>query len=149
MKSKTRILPKTAARMCAVQAIYMCAVMEDFSKENIIQSLKYLEVTIADKHLGLGVKPKLKYAEEIITAAIPKLSDIDKQIEISLTKGWTLKKLGHLLLALLRTAITEILILKSAPPKVIINEYLTITRAFFEGEEVKFVNALLDKLSKQ
>ena len=34
------------------------------------------------------------------------------------------------------------------PVKVVINEYIEISKSFFEGDEPNFINGILDKISK-
>jgi N utilization substance protein B len=37
---------------------------------------------------------------------------------------------------------------KDVPPKVAINEYVTVARAFYEGDEPGITNAVLDRIAR-
>jgi N utilization substance protein B len=39
--------------------------------------------------------------------------------------------------------------LPDIPPRVIISEYIEVARAFFEGDEPKLVNGVLDQLARK
>ena len=45
-------------------------------------------------------------------------------------------------------AAIELIARADVPAKVVIDEYLDITHAFFQGDEPGFVNAALDKLAR-
>ena len=49
--------------------------------------------------------------------------------------------------AILRAGVYELVARREVPAKVVIDEYLDITHAFFEGEEPGFVNGLLDRVA--
>jgi N utilization substance protein B len=46
-------------------------------------------------------------------------------------------------------AMFELIALKDVPGKVVIDEYLDVSHAFFSGDEPSFVNAALDKLARR
>jgi len=50
---------------------------------------------------------------------------------------------------ILRAGAFEILERKDVPVAVIVTEYVEIARAFFENDEPKLVNAVLDRIAKQ
>ena len=50
--------------------------------------------------------------------------------------------------AILRAGAYELRRCKDIPAKVILNEYVEIARAFFDGDEPGVVNAVLDRLGK-
>jgi N utilization substance protein B len=60
-----------------------------------------------------------------------------------------MERLGPVLRAILRSAIFELLAGTDVPAKVVINEYVDLTRAFFEGNEPGFVNGVLDRLAHE
>ncbi|MBN9579319.1 MAG: N utilization substance protein B, partial [Alphaproteobacteria bacterium] len=43
----------------------------------------------------------------------------------------------------------EFIARKDVPAKVVIDEYVDIAHAFFEGEEPSFVNAALDRIARR
>jgi N utilization substance protein B len=51
--------------------------------------------------------------------------------------------------AILRSGTFELIERKDVPIAVIVNEYVEIAQAFFEEEEPRLVNAVLDRIAKQ
>ena len=74
---------------------------------------------------------------------------IDPVVRGALQEDWPLSRLDSTLRAILRAGTFEILERKDVPIPVIVTEYVEIAQAFFEGEEPKIVNAVLDRIAKQ
>lgn len=74
---------------------------------------------------------------------------IDPMIDSSLLEGWPVHRIDSTLRAILRGSTFELLHKKDIPAKVIITEYVDIARAFFEGDEARIVNAVLDNIAHQ
>ena len=51
--------------------------------------------------------------------------------------------------AIIRAGAYEIMFKENVPAKVAINEYVNVASAFFDGEEQKFANAVLNNLARQ
>ena len=66
-----------------------------------------------------------------------------------LADGWRLNRVDSILRAILRAGAYEMLMRKDVPPRVVITEYVDLAHAFFEGEEPKVVNGILDKLGHE
>ncbi|RLC33560.1 transcription antitermination factor NusB [Candidatus Shapirobacteria bacterium] len=81
-------------------------------------------------------KPKL------IFKITPKLPKIDKIIAKSAPK-WPLTQINKVDLAILRTAIWELLYKKKIPTKVIINEAIEIAKQFSAQSSASFINGVL------
>ena len=73
--------------------------------------------------------------------------DIDLNIKDNLI-GWSLSRIDSVSRAILRSALYELRECIDIPVKVIINEYIEISKSFFEGDEPNFINGILDKISK-
>jgi N utilization substance protein B len=66
-----------------------------------------------------------------------------------LAVGWRLSRVDSILRAILRAAAFELVARKDVPARVILDEYVEISHAFFGGDEPAFVNAALDKLARR
>lgn len=67
----------------------------------------------------------------------------------ALVARWPIDRIDPVLRALFRAAGAELLD-QATPPKVVINEFVDIARAFFpDGREPKFVNAVLDHMARE
>jgi transcription antitermination protein NusB len=74
---------------------------------------------------------------------------LDPLIGAALQDDWALSRLDSTVRAILRAGTFELLERKDVPIPVIVTEYVEIAKAFFEGEEPKLVNAVLDRIAKQ
>ena len=74
---------------------------------------------------------------------------IDPILHEILRDDWPLKSLDATLRALLRSAAYELEHCVNIDSKVIINEYMEIAKAFFEGDEPSMANGVLDNLSRK
>jgi N utilization substance protein B len=70
-------------------------------------------------------------------------------IRSGLTEDWPLSRLDATLRAILRAGAWELSAKKDVPVAVVVNEYVDVARAFFDGEEPKIVNAVLDRLARK
>jgi N utilization substance protein B len=74
---------------------------------------------------------------------------IDQLTDRGLVAKWPIDRIDPVLRALFRAAGAE-LTQMDTPPKVAINEYVDVAKAFFpEGKEPKFVNAVLDHMARE
>lgn len=155
MNDKTSTLKYTNARLLAVQAIYM----SEFSDENIdrITSRFVLgEVggqVIVEREKGkeevIDIQSAdLKLFTKIMKEYVDKKESIDETIAASLTGEMTLDRLEMILKCILRAGIAEFYANPKLDAPIIINEYTDIARSFFDGPEVKMVNAILDRFGK-
>ena len=76
-------------------------------------------------------------------------TDIDPLVDAKLAGGWRLNRLDSILRATLRAGAFELLERRDIPARVIISEYVDVAKEFFNGEEPKVVNGVLDKLARE
>ncbi len=74
---------------------------------------------------------------------------LDPLLHQQLSAEWSLSRLDSILRAILRAASWELINRKDVPVAVVVNEYVDIAKAFFEGDEPKLVNAVLDSMAKK
>jgi N utilization substance protein B len=75
--------------------------------------------------------------------------EIDRSISGTLAANWTLARIDSILRAILRAGLFELVARRDVPAKVVIDEYVAVTRAFFGGDEPGFVNGVLDTLARK
>jgi len=63
-----------------------------------------------------------------------------------LKEGWPLRRIDPIWRALFRASGFELLKLDT-PRKVIFNEYVEVAKAFFDGDEPKLANAVLEAIA--
>ena len=74
---------------------------------------------------------------------------VDPVIRQALTEDWPLSRLDSTLRAILRAGVYELTEARDVPVAVIVTEYVDIAKAFYEDEEPKLVNAVLDRVSRR
>lgn len=72
-------------------------------------------------------------------------TDIDEQIQ-KFAKGWDINRLVKMDKDILRIAIIELLYVKDAPMKVVVDEALELAKKFSTDESSSFINGLLAKV---
>jgi N utilization substance protein B len=138
---------RSSARLGAVQALYQ---MEIAAKDlgDVIAEFEahWLGQTVDD----IEMKPaESAFFQSLVEGVVKDQRFIDQNIDASLVEGWPLTRIEAVLRAILRAGCFELLRRKDVPAKVVIREYGDIARAFYEGEEVGMVSAVLDRLAHQ
>jgi N utilization substance protein B len=85
---------------------------------------------------------------DIVRGVVQAQSDIDQAIAKRLATGWRLERIDATLRAILRAGAYELARREDVPVEVVIDEYLEITKSFFEGPEPGFVNGALDAIAR-
>jgi transcription antitermination protein NusB len=140
-------LLRSQARLAAVQALYQMDIaatdlnklIEEFTVVRFGADAEDETVAFADQSLF----------QSIVRGVVAHQAEIDPALDSQLAAGWRLNRIDATVRAVLRSGMFEILYRKDVPPRVIISEYVDIAKAFFEGDEPKVVNAVLDKLAKK
>jgi N utilization substance protein B len=84
--------------------------------------------------------------KKLLQNIIKEQDHLDKIIEKYLAANWSFNRIDIVILSILRAATGEILYCPETPEKVIFKEYISIAEEFVNQEEIKFINAVLDKI---
>ena len=90
-----------------------------------------------------------KFIKDIVTGTIERDNVIDDEISKHLSKDINLKNLDKVFQIILKTGIFEFMYKPKTPVKIIIKEYLNASNFFLDVTQTKYLNALLDKISKK
>ena len=138
------IRPRTAARLCAVQALYQMEMSGGSAEHTITQFLDYRIGEVVD---GFDCrKTDTAMFGRIVRGAKLNQQQLDELIAGSLTEDWTLARLDKILRVTLRAGAYELLYAPDVPVRVILNEYVDIAHSFFEGAEPGLLNGILDRI---
>lgn len=137
---------RAGARLAAVQALYQMeqteqsvrSVIADFMEDRLGLNDEGEPVEEADPDIFKSIVEGVVDRQELIDAAIMK----------RLASGWKIERLDATSRALLRAGVYELIAEISLPSQIILDEYVSIAHAFFEGAEPKFINGLLDAVSR-
>jgi N utilization substance protein B len=85
----------------------------------------------------------------ILSGVVEHQKEIDPVIRQSLMDDWPLSRLDSTLRAILRAGVYELMMRPDVPVAVIVSEYVDIAKAFYEEDEPKLVNAVLDRVARR
>ena len=89
-----------------------------------------------------------KFIKDVVFGTIERNEIIIAEIKKYLDKDINLENHDNVFLIILKSAIYELLYKPSTSSKIIIKEYLNASNFFIEDAKTKYLNALLDKISK-
>ena len=90
-----------------------------------------------------------KFIKDIVTGTLERYDLIEDKVKSLLANDINLAKTDKLLKIILFAAIFELMFKHNIPKKVIINEYLIASEHFLEKIQIGYLNAILDKISKE
>ena len=89
-----------------------------------------------------------KFIKDVVFGTIERNEVILMEIKKHLDTDINFKKNDNIFLIILKSAIYELLYKPTTSSKIIIKEYLNASNFFIEDQKTKYLNALLDKISK-
>lgn len=136
-----------AARLAAVQALYQM----DIGGGGVLEVVaEYEEHRLGQELDGdTYLKADPSWFRSIVAGVVRDQMKLDPLIKGALQDDWALSRIDSTVRAILRAGVFELLERKDVPIAVIVTEYVEIAKAFFEDEEPKLVNAVLDRIAKQ
>lgn len=134
------------ARLAAVQALYQieltgapaATVVTEFTAHRLGKEIDGDRYADADRH----------FFAELVGGACEHRPQLDGIIAAALPSEWPLERLERVLRAILRVGAFELFHRNDVPARVVINEYIEIAHAFFEGKEPAMVNGVLDRIGQ-
>lgn len=142
---------RTVARLVLVQALYQMEIAGT-GVESVIREFADFRFD-TDIEGGEGEEQRLGTADEAFFAEglrtiVKEQAPIDVLISERLASNWRLDRIDTTLRAILRAGAWELKFRPDIAVEVVINEYVEIAKAFFGGEEARFVNGALDGIAK-
>jgi transcription antitermination protein NusB len=152
--------PRTRSRMAAVQALYqmdlagtdVSAVIEDFILTRFVAVVTDDNVpTDADTQdvQDTLIGSDAQFFAELLRGVVRRQRDIDPLVDDQLVEGWRLARVDSIMRAILRSGTFELMERADVPGRVTINEYVDVAKAFFNDDEPKVVNGVLDRLARR
>lgn len=97
------------------------------------------------EHMG---QADIAFFKDLLTGIVNKQRDLDPLIDTHLASNWRLNRIDSTLRAILRAGTFELIERTDVPHAVVISEYVDVAHAFFEGDESKVVNGVLQNIWK-
>ena len=134
-----------AARLHAVQALYQM----DVGGMGILETVAEYENHRLGREID-GVQYRdadPQWFRRVVSGVVEHQKDLDPRIRECLLEGWPLSRIDSTLRAILRAGAFELAHIPDVPVPVAVSEYVDIAKAFYEADEPKLVNAVLDRLA--
>ena len=90
-----------------------------------------------------------KFIKDVVNGTIERDELINEEIKNHLNSDLNLKNLDKVFEVIIKSAIFEFLYKPKTSIKIIIKEYLNASNFFIDMSKTKYLNALLDKISKK
>ena len=114
----------------------------------IIQKLYSNLLNPDEKILFQKVSTK-KFMKDVVIGTLERKEFIEQSILQHLSEDIDLNKTDKLLKIIISAAVFELLFKHNNPKNVIISEYVKSSEFFLEEAQIKYLNAILDKISKK
>ncbi len=148
-------MPRSQARMGAVQALYQMD-LAGTDVSDVIGQFESLRFGPRKPAQSEGEEPSADlenadatFFSEILHGVVRRQRDIDPMVDEQLATGWRLVRVDSILRAILRAGVFELMERPDVPARVAINEYINVAHAFFDEDEPRVVNGVLDKLGRR
>lgn len=139
-------MKRSAAREVAIRLCYSAelanletsAFIQDFFAEDHYATLSAEDELFASRPSDT----QLEYINKLVELVFAHKHELDSTIE-QYAKGWSLKRISKISLAILRCALCEILYFEDVPEKVAINEAVNVAKKYEDPDTVSFINGIL------
>lgn len=136
-----------AARLAAIQALYQMevggtdlqTVIAEFETFRLGKELDGDQYRDADPG----------WFRDLMAGTVREQRQLDPLIHTALQGNWPLARLDATLRAILRAGAYELANRKDVPVAVVITEYVTVAQAFFDGDEPRIINGVLDQIARR
>lgn len=129
---------RTAARKCAVQILYAGTIRG----ASAIELLKSGDMGCLDAEVS-------DYAYKLVEGVENHKAEIDDRLS-SISRNWSIDRMPIMDLAILRTALFEMLYVDVVPVSVSINEAVELSKSFGgDDDSPKFINGMLGNVARQ
>lgn len=143
---------RSVARLAAIQALYQMevsgvgveAVIREFSDHRFDRTL---EGDAEGEGATLAAADEAFFAD-LVRGVVGHQREIDATVAGRLAANWRLERLDATVRAILRSGVFELSHRPDVPVEVAINEYVELTKSFFDGPEGGFVNGTLDAVAR-
>lgn len=120
------------------------------AREKALQTLFQLDNT------GLTVEEAIvhveggtdQFFEGLVRGTVEKMSEIDDELRGKI-ENWSLDRLPKIERTILRMSLYELLFMKDAPAKVVLNEAIELSKLYGDEQSSRFVNGVLSKFAAE
>ncbi len=138
---------RSVARLAAVQALYQLALNPGLDPVSVVGEFVH-------HRLGREIDGEVygeadeKLFSDLVQGVVRHRERLDETLSAALSEEWPLPRLETILRLLLEAGAYELAYRPDIPPRVTLNEYVTIAHAFFDGKEPVLANGVLNRLAR-
>lgn len=142
----SRAEKRRGARLSVVQALYEM----EIGGRGVVEAMAEFEHFWIGKEVEEIELPEAEIAffRDILGGVVREQRLVDRTVDDLLAKDWPLKRVEAVVRATLRAGAYELAFRKDVPARAVISEYVAVARAFYSGEEIGMVNAVLDRMAR-
>ena len=139
-------MTRTTAREIAIQLGFAAAATGETPQtllDRFFEPAYYASLMQEDElYSQLPDEKQMDYITRLVTLTQEHRDEIDEQIR-RYSRGWKVERISKTALAVLRTALCEILYMDDIPNAAAINEAVELAKGYDEQDTVSFVNGVL------
>ena len=113
----------------------------------IVQKV-YSQLVNNDQNLVFEKHRFKKFIKDVVLGTIERIDIINEEIKC-IEINFNLKNLDNIFKIIIQCAIFEFMYKPNLSRKIIIKEYLNVSNFFLDRSQIKYLNAILDNLSKK
>jgi N utilization substance protein B len=138
---------RQSARLAAVQALYQWQEGQDEPSAIVDQFLNVRTGEVGEAGMRRDAdKPLFR---DVVEGTAAHKEELELTVTGALAKDWTWARVDRLVRAILLAGAYELIHRKDVPPRVAINEYVEIAKAFYDQHEATFINSVLDRVAHE
>ncbi len=143
-------MARSIARKAAMQLLYEKMSGGDAGEESL--DLVYEQLS-EERPAGAGAlrpsEDERSYITEVINGVKEHQQELDDSIEAHSTGSWTLQRVPHVDLSILRLAAYELLHRSDVPDSVAISEALNLSNVYSEPKSTRYINGVLGAMERE
>lgn len=147
-------MAKRIARLVAVQVLYQASYKEEsidvLMKRARDEAAEMLNDNTEDQdEYTINDKPDMELVGRIVKGVLDNDEPLTMMLSGALSSKASSDRMEKLFKAIFLSGVYELLHHKEIDAGIIINDYVDVAKAFFQGKEPGLVNAVLDRLAKK
>jgi transcription antitermination protein NusB len=138
---------RSVARLVAVQALYQLALNPGRGVDALVGEFVHHRLGREIDGETYGEADERLFGD-LVRGVARHRERLDETIAAALSDAWPLPRLETILRLVLEAGAYELAHRPDIPPRVTLNEYVTIAHAFFDGGEPTLANGVLNRLAR-
>jgi N utilization substance protein B len=138
---------RSVARLGAVQALYQLALSPGLDPVSVVGEFIHHRLGREIDGETYGEADE-KLFTDLVRGVEHHRERLDETLSAALSEEWPLPRLETILRLILEAGAYELAHRPDIPPRVTLNEYVTIAHAFFDGKEPVLANGVLNRLAR-